>query len=488
MKINQDRMFLLACVLCGLPVLLPFYPAMVDVPQHAAQITALKALLGGSSWAFSDMFELRPFTPYWLGYGLVMALTIPFDVVLAIKIIIAGAQCFFVWAAARLCLKMKMPAEWRWMFLILPFGFAYQWGFLNFIVAAPFGFIFLGEIADFRRKNNRSSWLKIVLWVHFLFFAHFLIAAFFCAAAIFMLAEPWEGMKKWAYRSLPIFSVLPVTFAWLVIGLNSAPEARGDIVWMVGINRVKEFLPSLVSAPTPGIGQLIGLVCLILPFMWGARPKKSIFSWAPFGLYVAWMMFVPHLLGGNFFTYQRFGLFGLPLYFICFEVSNEQSAPTHSALVGVGLALIASSIVGWHSVRALIFEGEASGYRTVMKNAEPGKRILMFAFKPTSQASSAPLHLHVAGWYQAEHGGLAEFNFARFWGLPVKYKIDAPSGIFSGFEWYPANFDWSRNRGDLFDYFLIRHPQDASEWISEKSGGAMKQVSKNGEWQLYAKK
>lgn len=488
MKNTQDRVFLLACLLCALPVMLSSYPPMVDVPQHAAQVAALKSLLGASAWAFSDMFELRLFTPYWLGYGMVMMFSIPFGMVMAMKLVIAGSQCLFVWAAARFSLQMKMPVEWRWLFLMLPFGFAYQWGFLNFIVAAPFGFLFLSQVLTLRETNARNSWLKIVLWAHFLFFAHFLIAAFFCAIAIFLLASPWKGIRVWLYRCLPIFSVLPITIVWLVAGFQSAPEARGSIIWLIGINRLTEFFPSLVSAPAPLVGQLLGLICIVVPFVCGARPTRSVLAWVPFGLYVFWMLLVPHVLGGNFFTYQRFGLFGLPLYFLCFEKPQKEERLHHVRLIGVGLALVSVLVVGWHSIRTTIFNSETSGYRYVMQHADPGTRILMLAFDPTSQASSAPLHLHFAGWFQAEHGGLAEFNFARFWGVPVKYKNDAPSEIYSGFEWYPGAINWTRHRGDLYDYILIRHPLDASNWLQEKSENTVKLIAKSGEWQLYGKK
>lgn len=488
MKNNQDRVFSLACLLCALPVMLSSYPPMVDVPQHAAQVAALKSLLGGDTWAFSDMFELRLFTPYWLGYGLVMALAVPFDIVMAMKIVVAGSQCIFVWAAGRFCLKMNMPREWRWLFLMLPFGFAYQWGFLNFIVAAPFGFLFLYHVIALQENNDRKSWLNIVLWVHFLFLAHFLIAAFFCAVAIFLLANPWRGIKAWFCRCLPIFSVLPITFIWLATSFNSIPQARGNIIWSIGLNRLIEFFPSLVSAPTPATGQLIGLLCAAVPFLGGARPRRSLVAWAPFCLYVIWMFFVPHVLGGNFFTYQRFGLFGLPLYFLGFEKSPKEKRMNYSEMVGVGLALVSVVVVGWHSIRTTIFNDETSGYRIVMEQAKPGKRILMLAFDSTSRASTAPLHLHFAGWFQAQSGGLAEFNFARFWGVPVKYKDNALSGIYSGFEWYPGTLDWVRHRGELFDYLLVRHPLDASDWLQEKSGNTVKLIAKNGEWQLYGKK
>lgn len=487
MKILQDKLFPLACLLCAIPVLLPYYPAMVDVPQHAAQIAALKSLLTGGAWAFSDMFQLNLFTPYWLGYGLVMIIANLLGLVLAMKVVVASSLCLYVWAAARLCVRMNMPAEWRWGFLLLPFGFAYEWGFLNFIVAVPFGFLFLIKVLRVRERIETSWMIQVVIWVHFLFFAHFLVAAFFCAVAIFLLADPWKGVKAWVIRSLPVLSIIPVTCIWLIVSFNSSPEARGATVWLIGVNRLTDFLPALVSSPQPAIGQVVGLLFLVIPLLAGATPKRSIFAWAPFSLYVVWMLCVPHALGGNAFTYQRFGLLGLPLYFLCFEPANEKEK-RYTQLIGIGLAIIAVSFIGWHSIRSLVFDAEVRGYQMVIEKAEPGKRMLMLAFNHASRSSGAPLHLHTAGWYQAESGGLVEFNFARFWGMPVRYKAGAPSEIYSSFEWSPATLDWQRHRGELFDYFLVRYPSDASEWLREKSGDNVRLIEKSGEWQLYGRK
>jgi hypothetical protein len=72
-----------------------------------------------------------------------MALSVPFGIVMAVKLIVAGSLSLFVWAAARFCIRMGVPSVWIWMLLVLPYGVAFQWGFLYFIVAAPLGFLFL---------------------------------------------------------------------------------------------------------------------------------------------------------------------------------------------------------------------------------------------------------------------------------------------------------------------------------------------------------
>ena len=60
--------FFWSCLLCALPVLLATYPAMVDMPQHAAQVAAIRHLLADDGWKFAGFFELQWFTPYLFGY------------------------------------------------------------------------------------------------------------------------------------------------------------------------------------------------------------------------------------------------------------------------------------------------------------------------------------------------------------------------------------------------------------------------------------
>ena len=339
-----------------------------------------------------------------------------------------------------------------------------------------------------RENLNKNNILKIIVFVHFLFFAHLLVAAFFCIIAVFLMAMPWRGVKVWIVRSLPIFSVIPIALAWIAIGFFTAPNASDPIIWLFGINRVIEFLPGLVSAPPNSIGFIIGAFFLILPWLYGATPRYSWVAWGPFFIYFFWMLLVPHYVGGNYFTYQRFGIFGLPLYCLGFEIKGKYISHNMKYIIKIGVAAIGILMIAWQCIRVDIFNSEIKEYQRVIHSAEPGQRMVMMIFDKMSRSNvSAPLMLHLAGWYQAEQHGLAEFNFARFWGMPLKYKDNIGPGIYSGFEWYPENFDWDKNDGENIQYLILRHPYDASAWISEKTYGNMSLLARDGPWQLYSK-
>ncbi|HNE26244.1 MAG TPA: hypothetical protein PLH12_03795, partial [Pseudomonadales bacterium] len=63
----KKHFFLLCCLGCAMPVLVAAYPPMVDLPQHAAQITALREFLSGNP-LFVNLFNVSFFNPYWAAY------------------------------------------------------------------------------------------------------------------------------------------------------------------------------------------------------------------------------------------------------------------------------------------------------------------------------------------------------------------------------------------------------------------------------------
>ena len=52
----------------------------------------------------------------------------------------------------------------------------------------------------------------------------------------------------------------------------------------------------------------------------------------------------------------------------------------------------------------------------------------------------------------------------------------------------PGVFNWERNDGEHIDYLLVRHPQDGSEWIADRTHGQMSLLARDGLWQLFGKK
>lgn len=482
----HQMLFTLACLACAIPVMWATYPPMVDVPQHAAQIAGIRGTWNGS-WSFAHLFDLKLFTPYWLGYGLVLVLSYVTSTLLATKIVVAASACLLPWTIARFCNKAGTDPRWNWLFLLLPFGFAYDWGFLNFYIAIPLAFLFLSVIVDSRRTNGSGTWLKIALWLHFLFFAHVLVTAFFCVIAVLLLAEPWEGLRTWLRRSLPLATILPLTLAWLTTTIGNVGSDFGSVSWDYGPHRLADLLPAMVAAPSTLPGYLIAAFALASPLVTGARPSVSPWRWLPFALYVAWMLLSPHHIFGNSYTYQRFGNLGLPLYFLCFQPGRSLSTARAGRIATAGIVAISTAMLSWQTVKSSIFNSETESYARVIQHAEPGRRLLMLNLDRGSQASQAPIFLHFPAWYQAQQGGLVEFNFARFEVTPLSYRSPDASRITIGFEWSPHTLMWRAHNGDLYDYFLVRSPNDESAALARISECRTRLIANERSWWLYAR-
>lgn len=479
----MDWAFFFACALCTLPVLLPTYPAMVDLPQHAAQIEAIKGIWTGN-WKYAELFQITYLTPYWIGYVFSLILSPIVGPVWGVKLVAATALASLPWCAWQFLRLYDPPAQLRWLLLPIPFGFAYEWGFLNFLISVPIGFIVLKMILT--EGERKSSWWKSALWVHLLFFAHILTAAMFCAIASFLMITPWKNTRTWLRRITPQISVLPVLLAYILLTLSSASNVGAPIQWGIGWERLPELVQGFIGGSTLITGIVLSALALVAPWTLGVKPHRNLVYFLPFGFYVGWMLFVPNYMLTNFFNYQRFGFIGYPLYLLCFNYSLMARPKRYHEFIGVGLLIISLAMIGFHINRALTFDQELKDYELTIVEANPGKRMLIFSLDRYSAISQAPFYLHFPLWYQAQTGGLADFNFATM-PIIVRYKNTTSYPIQPGFEWYPLSFDWTRHRGDTYDYFIFRSLINPVKWMQIKSTCKTQLISQHGTWWLFSR-
>src|SRR5690606_37465945 len=194
-------------------------------------------------------------------------------------------------------------------------------------------------------------------------------------------------------------------------------------------------------------------------------------------------LFAHHIFGTSH-TYQRFGSLGLPLYLLGFQPALQDTGARHARLVVAGVVAMALSMLGWNTVRATVFNAEVAPYREVIAHARPGGRMLMLIMDHRSRASAAPVFLHLPAWYQAQSGGLVEFNFSRFVVTPLSWRNPDESGIQVHFEWTPHTLDWTRHKGALYDYVIVRSPRDESQALHAISGCSIALVASEGPWWL----
>ncbi|HKR36028.1 MAG TPA: hypothetical protein VJT10_14385, partial [Steroidobacteraceae bacterium] len=232
--LDNQRLFAVAVALSIAPLWFGRMLPLVDLPQHAAQIAALQEMWSGNA-AFLRLFDINWFTPYLLGYLLLyaFALVVPVDV--AAQILVSLAVASLPLLAGRLLRVAGADERWKWLTIPGSFSFCFYWGFLSFIVAAPFALLFLEYSIRYAREPTARRAVGIALFGIFLFFCHIIVLGLISLVALgYVCGRHLREPKRLAFLILPFAAPLPVIAVWLKITVATeavhAPTAFGPVL------------------------------------------------------------------------------------------------------------------------------------------------------------------------------------------------------------------------------------------------------------------
>ena len=506
----EKYMFLLACLLCGIPIWLPQFPPMADLPQHAAQV-ALLLNLGKPEFPFAELFHLNLFTPYLLGYGLIAAFTPLLGIVAACKLVIWLALAAFAISTRFLLREAGADPYWAWLTFPVLYGFTYQWGLLIFLIAAPIGLMFLALVWRMKAKPDLRSSLVIMLMLFALFFCHALILGFFSLIALVYWLFSVKRLRDFIKCAWPMAAIAPLIVFWFALAANH-PLTNFPVGWDIswfrtadyyysniaawadqaypGWGRINGFIPRLLGTRPQLVFTLLGLFLLALPFLSGGRISKSRVRLIPVLVIALTLLLLPTFLFGNMYTFQRFTYLAMPLYLMMID-----SPVAAGGVVGWAqryLRLLAPAIafgwIGYMSINALQFNKDMDGFDTILAKMEPGKRSLSLVFARDDNHSIAPAFLHFPSWYSALGSGITDPSFAVTYVQPVIYKPEhVPKAKFEGFEWNPQWFDWQKHEGSQYDYFVVRAPVNMAAYLFRTAPCTIALTAQAGQWWLYRK-
>lgn len=482
-----SRWFIAAASLCALPVFIPYYPPLLDLPQHVAAIMVLDESYFGA-YRFADLFEFIWYRPYWFGYASIWLLGKIFGLVLAAKIVIAVAAIATVLGFACLRREVNAPAVLDWYFLAIPFGFAYHWGFLSFLVCVPLAPFFLVHYHRYI-KGELAAW-PIVLWVVVLFFGHLLMLAFLCLAASSMALRRPLTAGVLLKRIAPLTLSIPMGVAWIALTVQPH-NMENPIVWNLGWQRLAGFFPDIFSLERSWLMVPVALVLLAIPIALGVRLKWRLHQVMPVLFYVAFMMLVPTTVYDNFGTYERFQVFGLMFFVLLLADADLQPPRLLSdsdwllrAVPGViGLTLLLRVAMQGYG-----FNQELQDFRYIMDRAEPRARAISLVGDRTSDFSPVPVYVHFPLWYQAEKKGLVDFNFAYWPSMTVHYRNKARPAADVVMAWYPTTFDWQRHGAENYRYFFVRGDATFVIGVLGQHAERLDLVASRGLWHLFERR
>lgn len=475
------------------------HPPMTDLPQHAGQVALLRdILLNQSPWA--ELFRINWFTPYVIGYGLALPLSLFMPIATAFKLMLSIAFVAFVWMCIKLRQHFGGDARLDWLFPLPFFGFAYQWGFLTFLLAAPIGLWFILLADRFASNPSFDRGLGLTLTGILLLASHGLVFVFAAATGGLLLLVRIGTNSKLARPIIPyvILGLLCGIYFLISRHMQAGMESSisSEFIWSGGFSRLPKALVYSLGVNASGIEPLVFIPAAIalfaLPWLLGLRINwRNTPGLLPFAMVAFIMLAVPTFALDTQFLYQRFGLFLIPAYAWAFMRGNDTPPPSTrnmlAALVIVTLLTWAALVV--HAAKAWNFRQATAEIDQQISHLKPGQRALMLMFSPgISSHDKANILAHYPAWYQAERQGLVDFNFAWFPPQIVRYRPEQLPAVAPGFEWHPERFDWAEHQGDDYRYFFVHRLDQSSADPFGSAGCKPALVFDSAEWKIYERR
>jgi hypothetical protein len=448
------------------------HPPMVDLPQHAGQVALLRDLLFGQSpWA--GELQINWLTPYLLGYGLALPLSLAMPAGAALKLLLTLAYLAFVVLCVKLARHFGSDRRLDALFLVSFFGLAWHWGFATFLVTAPLVLAFILMASHYARSPSPRLALLVFTLGMLLLFSHGLGFVFGCSVgAVMMLSEHLRRPRALLVATLPYAALAAAALGLFLFGnaledrLNpgTSDVPRIAFEWK---RLVKSPLYSLVGHGEQFVHLApLALLLFVAPFLMGLRMRvRNWRAMVPLVVVGTIMLVVPAGAFGTGFLYERFGLFLLPAWAWAFPAAagapGGHPAPRSSAAASF-LVLACCAALAYHSTRIWSFGKQTEGVDALLRQLEPGQRMLTLPFDSgKSDYFNRMARLHYAGWYQADSGGFADFNFAWFRPQIVRFQIGRQPKVTEDFSFEPQAFDWHRHEGWRYRYFLASGPVPA---------------------------
>lgn len=465
---------------------------MTDLPQHAAQVRLLHDLVFGNP-PWRDELRINLFTPYLIGYGLALPLSLLMPAGTALKLLLCGAFVAYVAAAVRLRRELGGEPRLDWLFIPGFFGFAWKWGFLTFLLAAPLGLLFILHARRHALRPGRGRAVALTLGGVGLFFSHGLVFAYaVLVGVLFALALGRTRVLREPLRLAPylLLGALMLTYAVVNQRVEAAtPDAMG-LRWPPPWERLPQALYFSLGNQSDRRFLPLGAALLAVPWVMGLRLNRRPGAWVLPAVTAALWLFVPSNALKTAMLYERFGVFLPTVYALMFAAAQPAPDPDRARRLRAGLVLAGlccAIFLAVQTQRLLGFARESADFERLMASLPPQQRVLNLVFDRRSPAAhNHQVYVHHAAWYQAEKGGLLDFSFAWFPPQIVRYRAERQPGVGPGFDFRPETFDWQRHRGPLYDYFVVRGPLPPGLL----SGGPcrVETVARAGLWSLHARR
>lgn len=468
----------------------PDYLPMIDLPQHAAQVSLFLDLIKDES-LFHDIVEVNYFTPYWIGYGPLSILAFFLDISIAIKIFVSLVFVAYYYSVRFFLQAVKSPPQLAILTVPSFFGFSFEWGFLTFIAAIPAGLFYLGYLLrNLDRTDNLWFLIKLSILGAFLFFSHALIFVFFVFVG-FLYQAVWkiESNKLFIFPFvLPYF----LFFCLLLCFIFRADPLLGQFsygdelfIYSSGANRFAQLFSfpwSMIAEPRV---YIFSAALIASPFVFGYELSKKPEKYISFIFFIAIWSVLPHYFNKVFFVYERFSVFAFIFYFSIFEEAKHKSGVLLGYIRSLFLPIFAVVLMHKPLLDIYLFKNESKEFSSFLDSIDSGRRVLSLVFHKESPYISNPfVYVHFPLWYQAEKQGFVDFNFSWFSPQVVRFKAEMAPEVKPSFEWRPHEFR-SIKSCHTYEALIVRHAGPDSPNVVDIGDCTFTYDKNKGFWYYY---
>ena len=464
-------------------VFIPSYLPMVDLPQHAGQIS-IWLDWNDETLEYQEVYRRGPLSPMLVGMASVYLLAHIVSIELAFKFVIAVAILGLP-LVVRGLVKEVGGNPW-WVFVSFPvgFGFSFKFGFVSFCLGIPLALFLVLLSLRYSEKPSLRRALGLFGVAVLLFATHAIAFGFGGLVSGLLILARSPTVASGIARATPLLLSLPVAGYWVASTLQTEPLASEPVLFGYGLHRVPHLATFVLGEIS--VGALFLAAALIgAPLLGSVRFSRVGWRWILLGTSVIFFLAGPHVVFGTAFFYHRFAAFLIPGLLLALDWEPrgefERSRWWRTAL-GPAVALV---ILAGLAIQFDRFNEEVGDLDRVVAQVPRGSRLLYMPVQRASAVTYLPVFLHSGMWHQVRNGGVAAFSFASFHMNQFRFRDDAGPQVPVGFESNPRVFEWRRHSGEQFDYFLVRSDEDRRVELFKNAVDRVKLVDRRQEWWLF---